>query len=59
MKDFWCIDIIRMDMHPLAHGYKKVQSYEDGLKQARELVKSPLIHFVAIHKNGDCVAIIK
>lgn len=58
MKDFWCIDIIRMDMHPLAHGYKKVQSYKDGLEQAKELVKSPLIHFVSIMKNGEVITIL-
>lgn len=45
-------------MHPFAHGYKKVQSYEDGLEQAKELVKSPLIHFVAIMKNGEVITVL-
>ena len=56
--DFWCIDIIRFDMHPLAHGYKKVQSYHHAIELANELVKNPFVQFVSILKNGEVITII-
>lgn len=59
MKDFWCIDVIRFDMHPLAHGYQKVQSHQHGIEVASELVKNPLVQFVSIMKNGEVITILK